>query len=326
MNTYELPGTEWTVSRLAYGCGAIGGTWDTTPLDDGWRAKAFAILDTALEVGINFFDHADVYTFGKSERVFGEYLAANPGLRDAIYIQSKCGLRFENTPARGEPSRYDFSYEHITASVDGILKRLRIDYLDSLLLHRPDPLAEPEEVARAFDALETAGKVRKFGVSNHTALQMAMLRRCVKQPLVIAQLEMSLAQPALVAEGVYANQDRGQPGALATGLLDDCRLHDMQVQAWSPLGGGGFYKTRTAGEAHPKQALIDAVQAVADARGCSAQAVMLAWLLRHPAKVQPILGTLTPERLREAVKADDIKLSRSEWYRLFNAALGRNVP
>jgi predicted oxidoreductase len=326
MNTYELPGTEWTVSRLAYGCGAIGGSWDATPLDGPWRAKAFAILDTALEVGINFFDHADVYTFGKSEQVFGEYLAANPGLRDAIYIQSKCGLRFDNTPAKGDPMRYDFSYEHIMASVDGILKRLRIGYLDSLLLHRPDALMEPEEVARAFDDLERAGKVRRFGVSNHPVMQIELLRRTVRQPLVANQLEMSLPQPALVSAGVFANQDRGQSTALAAGILDYSRLHGMQVQAWSPLGGGGFNKARAPGEMHPKQALIDATETVAKARGCSTQAIMLAWLLRHPAKVQPIIGTLTPERLREAVKADDIELSREEWYGLFDAAIGGKVP
>jgi predicted oxidoreductase len=326
MNTYELPGTGWTVSRLAYGCGAIGGSWDTTSLDDTWRAKAFAILDTALDVGINFFDHADVYTFGKSEQVFGEYLNANPGLRDSIYIQSKCGLRFDNTPSKGDPMRYDFSYEHIMASVDGILKRLCIDYLDAMLLHRPDALMEPEEVARAFDELERAGKVRRFGVSNHTVMQIELLRRSVRQPLVANQLEMSLPQPALVAEGVFANQERGRSTALASGILDYCRLHDMQVQAWSPLGGGDFNKARAPGEVHPKQALIDVVKAVADARGCSAQAIMLAWLLRHPAKVQPILGTLTPERLREAVKADDIELSREEWYGLFDAAIGGKVP
>jgi predicted oxidoreductase len=326
MNTYVMPGTDWTVSRLAYGCGAIGGHWDTTPLDDVWRAKAFAILDTALEVGINFFDHADVYTFGKSEQVFGEYLTANPELREKIYLQSKCGLRFDHTPVKGDPMRYDFSYGHIIASVDGILGRLRVEYLDALLLHRPDALMEPDEVARAFDDLERAGKVRRFGVSNHTVMQIELLRRSVRRPLVVNQLEMSLPQPALVAEGVFANQARGQPSALAAGILDYCRLRDLQVQAWSPLGGGGFNKPLAPGEVHPKQALIEAVKSVADARGCSAQAIMLAWLLRHPAKVQPILGTLTPERLREAVKADALELSREEWYGLFSAALGEKVP
>jgi predicted oxidoreductase len=153
-----------------------------------------------------------------------------------------------------------------------------------------------------------------------------LLRRSVRQPLVANQLEMSLPQPALVAEGVFANQERGRSTALAAGILDYCRLKDMQVQAWSPLGGGGFNQARVAGGVHPKQTLIDAVKSVADARGCSAQAIMLAWLLRHPAKVQPILGTLTPERLRESVKADEIELSREEWYGLFGAAIGGRVP
>lgn len=327
MKTYTLPGTDWEVSRLAYGCGAIGGTWDTTPLDNDWRLKATAILDAVLEAGINVIDHADIYTFGKSEQVFGEYLKANPGLRDAIYIQSKCGIRFENTPSAGDPARYDFSRAHILASVDGILKRLGVEYLDILLLHRPDPLAEPAEIAGAFDELECAGKVRRFGVSNHGVAQMELLRKHVRQPLVVNQLELSLPQPALVAEGVQVNQVRAEPPALATGVLDHCRLHDMQVQAWSPLGGGAFNKpSLPAGQPHPKQALIDTVKAMADARGCAPQALMLAWLLRHPARIQPILGTITPGRLRESVKADDIELGREDWYRLLTAALGRNVP
>lgn len=326
MKTFVLPGTDWKLSRLAYGCGAIGGEWNTTPLDDAWRARAFAILEAALEVGINFFDHADVYTFGKSEQVFGEFLAANPGLRESIYIQSKCGIRFENTPLSGDPARYDFSHGHIMASVDGILKRLGVDYLDLLLLHRPDALVEPEEVARAFDELERAGKVRRFGVSNHSVLQVELLRKFVRQPLVANQLEMSLPQPSLVAEGVHVNVDGGRTWALATGVLDYCRLNDILVQAWSPLGGGRFNKRPATGAPHPQQGLIDAVQAIAAARGCSPQAIMLAWVLRHPARAMPILGTMTPDRLRDSAKAVDIELSREEWYRLLTASLGRNVP
>lgn len=326
MKTYLMADTGRNVSRLAYGCGAIGGEWNTAPLDDAWRKKAFAILDAALEVGINFFDHADVYTFGKSERVFGEYLAANPRLRDSIFIQSKCGVRFENTPGKGDPARYDFSYAHIVASVDGILKRLGIGHLDLLLLHRPDALMEPEEIARAFDELEAAGKVRHFGVSNHTVMQMDLLRRHLRQPLVASQMELSLPRPAMIAAGVVANTERGQPFAAADGILDYCRLHGLQLQAWSPLGGGAFYQQAKSGEPHPRQHLLDALRKTADARGCSPQTIMLAWLLRHPAKIQPILGTLTPERLRETAKADQIDLDRTEWYALFNAALGRNVP
>jgi predicted oxidoreductase len=326
MKTIVLPGTEWEVSQLAYGCGAIGGTWDAAPLDAGWRRKGFAALDAALEAGITFFDHADIYTFGKSEQVFGDWLAARPDLRDSIFIQSKCGIRFEHTPETGDPQRYDFSCEHIVGSVEGSLKRLGIDYLDVLLLHRPDPLGEPEEVARALDELEQSGKVRRFGVSNHTVLQMELLRKHVRQPLAVNQLQLSLAQPALIAEGIYANQDRGETSALATGILDYCRLHGMLVQAWSPLGGGNFFKKREPGEAHPKQALIDAVRTMAEAKGCVPEALFLAWLWRHPAGIQPVIGSITPERIAAMAAAENIELSRNEWYLLLQAAIGRKVP
>jgi Predicted oxidoreductase len=324
MQTIVFPETNWNVSRMAYGCGAIGGTWDTQPLDDSWRIKAFAILDTALEAGINFFDHADIYTFGKSEQVFGEYLKANPELRESIYIQSKCGIRFQNTPDQGDPSRYDFSYEHIIASVEGSLQRLGIEYLDSLLLHRPDMLVEPEEVARAFDQLENDGKVRHFGVSNHSAAQLELLRRNLRQPLLVNQLQFSLAHPWLAAEGAFVNTQRDHTSTLG-GTLDYCRLNGIQIQAWSPVGGGAFYNT-PAGQPHPKQALLDAVRSLAESYNCSDQAIMLSWVLRHPAGIQPILGTITPERLLDSVRADTIQLSRNEWYGLLRASLGEDLP
>ncbi|CAN5826070.1 aldo/keto reductase family oxidoreductase [soil metagenome] len=326
MKTYVLPDTSWNISRLAYGCGAIGGTWDNAPLDADWRATACNILDTAVEVGINFFDHADVYTFGKSEEVFGEFLAKRPGLREQIYLQSKCGLRFQNTPQAGNPYRYDFSSDHIVSSVEGSLRRLGTEYLDVLLLHRPDVLMEPEEVAHAFDVLAAAGKVRRFGLSNHNTSQVELLRKHVSQPLIINQLELSLPQPGLIAEGAFTNMQQLASTPLATGLLDYCRQHKMLVQAWSPLGGGTFYKGNCDGSAHPQQPLLDAIGEIANERGCSSEAIMLAWLLRHPARIQPILGTLNPDRLRNAARADELELSRIEWYALFTAALGRNLP
>ncbi|WP_269525071.1 aldo/keto reductase [Coraliomargarita parva] len=326
MQTFVFPETDWNVTRLAYGCGAIGGHWDTRPLDDSWRQRAFTILDASLEAGINFYDHADIYTYGKSEQVFGEYLKANPDLRESIYIQSKCGIRFANTPNPGTPARYDFSYEHIVESVEGSLRRLGIEYLDTLLLHRPDALMEPEEVARALDDLENDGKVRHFGLSNHSIRQMELLRAYIRQPLLINQLQISLAHPWLIAEGIDVNLHQDTPGSLGTGLLDYCRLHGILVQAWSPVGGGAFYHARAGDEPHPKQALLDLVHTFAESYNCSAQAIMLAWLLRHPACIQPILGTLTPERLQESAQAETIQLSRVEWYQLLQAAIGHPVP
>ena len=181
MKTYTIPQTDLVVSRLAYGCMNIGARWDDAPLTGAEKTAAVEVVAAAYEAGITLFDHADIYTRGKSEAVFAEMWQAIPGLRSEIVLQSKCGIRFADDPHPGVPARYDFSYEHIIASVDGSLRRLRTDYLDILLLHRPDPLAEPDEVARAFDRLHTDGKVHYFGVSNHTAAQIELLRRLIKE-------------------------------------------------------------------------------------------------------------------------------------------------
>ncbi|EIQ00927.1 putative oxidoreductase [Opitutaceae bacterium TAV1] len=313
-----------STSRLIYGCMRIGGAWDASPLTDEQRRAAFAALDAALAAGMTFFDHADIYCRGKSEKVFGDYLRAHPGLRERIVIQSKCGIRFADDPVPGVPARYDFSHDHILRSVDGILQRLGIDQLDSLLLHRPDCLVEPEEVARAFDTLHASGKVRAFGVSNHTGPQIDLLRRYVKQPLVANQLEISLAHAPMITEGFLANQ-RGSVSLLATGMLDYCRLHDITVQAWSPVGGGRLLKTDLPAD-DPLQPVIALLKTMAAGKGVGIDALALAWLLRHPAGIRPVVGTTRPERIASSAQAEHITLSREEWYALLTAARGARVP
>ena len=327
MQTYRIPNTDLTVSRLAYGCMKMGGSWDHTPASADIQQRAQAVVAAALDAGINFFDHADIYTCGKSETVFGSILKTTPGLRDRIVLQSKVGIRFAGDAyLSGEPSRYDFSAAHIVRSTEAILQRLQCSHLDLLLLHRPDPLVEPAEVAQAFDALHSTGKVRYFGVSNHTPAQIELLRQQLRQPLVINQLEFSLAQPALVAEGVLANQP-ATSSAHATGILDYCRLNHIFVQAWSPVGGGKFL--RTAAEAtvanplHPAAALV---AALATAKNTTPEAILLAWILRHPAGIQPIIGSTQAERVRASVRADELTLTREEWYTLLAAAVGKKVP
>ncbi|MDQ4076692.1 MAG: aldo/keto reductase, partial [Chloroflexota bacterium] len=236
MKTYRVPETELDVSRIGYGCMGLG-SWDQTPITDAEKSKAAEVVTTAFEQGINLFDHADIYALGKAEAVFGEVLQQMPELRDNIVIQSKCGIRFRDDPRPGAPARYDFSYDHIIRSVEGSLQRLQTDYLDILLLHRPDPLVEPEEVARAFDELQRSGKVRYFGVSNHTAGQIALLQNSIDQPLVINQIELNLLHAHPINEGVIANQEGGEYTA-AAGTLDYCRLHDIMLQAWSPVARG----------------------------------------------------------------------------------------
>ena len=320
MQTYSVPNTDLRWSRLGYGCMQLGGKWDDSPLGQAERTRAAAMLDAALEAGITLFDHADIYTRGKSEAVFGEVLAQRPGLRQQIVLQSKCGIRFGNDPVPGAPGRYDFSAEHILRSVEGSLRRLQTDYLDVLLLHRPDPLVEPEEVARAFDALHAAGKVRYFGVSNHNPGQMALLQKHLRQPLVANQLELNLIHAQMIEDGVLVNQNANTYTG-QTGVLDYCRLHGLQVQAWAPVANGRLMDPPRGADERTRKAAA-AVRQLAEARGTTREAIALAWLLRHPAGIQPIIGTTKPERLRQSVLADAVALSREEWYGLWVAARG----
>nr|WP_298132638.1 aldo/keto reductase [uncultured Pseudoxanthomonas sp.] len=310
-------------SRIAYGCMQLSRAWDATPVSADERRHAQRLIETALANGITLFDHADIYARGKSEQVFGDVLRASPGLRERMVLQSKCGIRFADDPP-GAPGRYDFSHAHIVGSVEGSLSRLGVDHLDVLLLHRPDALVEPEDVARAFDALHAAGKVRHFGVSNHTPGQIDLLRRYVRQPLVANQVELSLLHHHLIDDGVVANTT-GHAYASAAGTLDHCRLHDIRVQAWSPLAGGRL--ATTSEFADPViRATSTLLRQLAEEKGVTPEAVQLAWLLRHPAGIQPIVGTTDPVRLVACCAADSVTLSREEWYALFTAARGDRVP
>ncbi len=324
MRTYRIPQTTTDVSRIAYGCMNIGGSWDRSPLTDAEISRASRAVHAALEGGITLFDHADIYCRGKSEEVFGAVLRSSPGLRAKMVLQSKCGIRVAGDPVPGLPGRYDFSAGHILASVEGSLRRLGTETLDVLLLHRPDPLVEPEEVARAFDALHRSGKVRSFGVSNHTAGQIELLRSAVDQPLVINQVELSLLHHHLVNEGVIA--DRNEAGSpRAEGTLDYCRLHNILIQAWAPVAGGQLFDPAPDAEGRVRAA-SELVAAMAAEKGTSSEAVALAWLLRHPAHIQPIIGTTQPGRIAASCLADGVELSREEWYALFTAGRGAKVP
>ena len=322
MKTYHLPGTDLPITRLAYGCMGLAG-WDANPPTAADRARAAQMLAVTLEQGINFFDTADIYGRTKCETVFGEALRQLPGVRDRILIQTKCGIRFQDDPP-GAPARFDFSYEHILESVDGSLRRLQTDHIDVLLLHRPDALVVPEEVARAFDQLQTGGKVLHFGVSNHSPMQIELLKKYVKQPLVANQLEFNLLHANLADLGIYVNQTAARYTA-ADGLLDYCRLHNILVQAWSPVAGGRLIDPPA--KASPQvRAAAAAVASLAEAKHTSREAIALGWILRHPAGIQPIVGTARPERLRASCLADQVELSRDEWYALLEAARGAPLP
>jgi predicted oxidoreductase len=320
MQTYRLGTSDLNVSRIGYGCMLIGGSWDDAPLTDSVRKTARQSVQTALDAGINFFDHADIYCNGKSEEAFAELWKDSPHLRQQIYLQTKCGIRFA-TP----PGRYDFSYEHIINSVEGSLRRLQTDYIDVLLLHRPDPLVETEEVARAFDELFRSGKVRWFGVSNHTAAQMELLRKFLNQPIVTNQVEFNLIHTQLLDEGIVFNQNNSRL-TRNEGALEYCRSHNITLQAWSPVAGGRLTgKSRPNDASHIQEAAKQVAQMAAD-KGVTPEAILIAWILRHPARIQPLLGTTNPERILAACEAEQVSLTREEWYQLFIAGRGESLP
>ncbi|MCH8537397.1 MAG: aldo/keto reductase [Alkalimonas sp.] len=320
--TFPLQQSWPTLSRLVFGCMHLGGSWDQSSLNSEDRHKAFAALETALEQGINCFDHADIYTHGKSEQVFGEFLRQQPLAREQLLIQSKCGIRFADEQHVG---RYDFSSQHIRSSVEASLRRLQTDYLDLLLLHRPDPLMQPEQVAEVFSQLQHEGKVRAFGVSNMAWPQLQLLQRHLAEPLAVNQLQMSLADHHWLEETVLTGMPMGANVHFAAGTVEYCQLHAIQLQAWGSLAQGLYSGGRSA-ETAAEQATALLVQQLAAAYQTSAEAVVLAWLMRHPAMIQPVIGTLSPKRIKACQQALSVELSREHWYQLYVTARGQPLP
>ena len=269
-----------------------------------------ALIECDLMCGIRFFDHADIYGGdGRCEQLFGEVLAGRPELREQMIIQTKCGIR---------EGLYDFSKEHILRSVEGSLRRLRCERIDVLLLHRPDVLMEPEEVAEAFEQLHTSGKVAHFGVSNQSAAQMELLRRTVGRPIEVTQLQFGPAWTAMVDAGVLVNT--AFPGAVTRdgGALDYCRLEGIAVQAWSPYQFGLIEGAFWGEERY--RGLCEKLRALGERHGVGPGAAALAWTLRHPALSQVVIGTTKEERVRDAARAGEVSLSREEWYEVYRAA------
>lgn len=326
MEKISLTGTDLRVSRLCAGCMGLGGGWEKgVALTKEHERQAQEFLDAALALDINFFDHANIYAVSRAEEVFGRALRGRPGLREKIVIQSKCGIRWAGDPP-GTPQRFDFSFEHILSSVDATLQRLGSDYLDILLLHRPDVLWDGGEIARAFEALKKAGKVRYFGVSNQNRFQMEYLQSFLPDPLVANQLQMSLLHNGFAEVGISFNQaSPGYPDGWE-GVLEYCRMNGVSLQAWSPLDRGaltGGDLSKLPASARKAAALL---QEYALAHDVPAEAVALAWLLKHPAAIVPVTGTSRPDRLAACAKSLDVTLSREEWYTLFEAARGKPMP
>lgn len=303
MYKIELGKTGLQVPTVAVGCMRISNMTDQ---------EISSFIDTALENGGNFFDHADIYGKGKSEEVFGR--AISPSLREKLIIQTKCGIR---------PGRFDFSYEHIINSVDGSLKRLGTEYIDVLLLHRPDTLMEPEEVAKAFDELKSAGKVRHFGVSNQNPYQIQLLESRMNMPVCANQLQFSIMHAPMIQSGINVNMYNDSAVNRDGGILEFCRLHKITIQPWSPMQFGFFEGCFIDHEKFPE--LNKTLESIGSKYGVSKTTVAFAWILRHPAKMQPVTGTTNPARLADCLKASEITLTREEWYEIYRGA-GNVLP
>lgn len=279
--------------------------------------EAEKVIRNAVELGVNFFDNATCYSGGEAETRFGDAFVNTGIRREDVIIQSKCGLCFER-------NEFDWTKENILSSVEDSLRRMKTDYLDVLLLHRPDLIYEPEEVAAAFDQLEKDGKVRYFGVSNVPPYLLEVLKRYVRQPLVFNQLQLSLEQSQLIDQTLYINNQTTERSIdRDNGLLDYCRLHDITIQAWSPLQYGFFQGCFVDDPKFPE--LNEALQEIGEKYGISKSAAAIAWILRHPARMQAIVGTMNPEHLRDICGAAKAELTHQEWYRLYLAS-GKKLP
>jgi len=291
--------------RLIYGCMRIAGDRSAPALEQGKRAVLFA-----YESGFRQFDHADIYGHGACESLFGEVLREIPGMREEIRITSKCGIRRAGDPTAGDPGRYDFSREYILRSVRGSLQRLGTGYLDTLLLHRPDYLMNPEEVAAAFEELKQSGLVRSFGVSNFTPSQVSLLQHFCPFPLVSHQLEINIHRTE----------------AFRDGTLDQCMMLGMIPEAWSPLKGVAYPVKQEGFNEEGSQRIFRVLQSQADNYGKETWVILLAWLLKHPSGIRPVIGTTQPERIRRSLESLQMEYDRSDWYRLLEARNGFPVP
>ncbi|MDX2140517.1 MAG: aldo/keto reductase [Chloroflexota bacterium] len=305
MKFVPLANCDLQASEISLGCMRIADMSD---------ADIAHLIHTSLDEGINFFDHADIYGGGRAESRFAEALGMNASLREKMILQSKCGIR---------KGFFDFSKEHILASVDGSLQRLQTDYLDVLLLHRPDALVEPEEVAEAFTILHDSGKVRYFGVSNQNPMQIELLTKFVKQPIIFNQLQLSITNTGMIDAGLNVNMEIDPSIDRDGSILDYCRLKQITIQPWSPFQYGFFEGVFLDNDKFPE--LNQCIDRIAAEKGVTNTAIAIAWLLRHPARMQPIVGTTNAQRVKDICKASDITLSRPEWYEIYRAA-GNVLP
>lgn len=307
---------------LIYGCMGLGGSWDKNPLTTDDQKKADEIIETALSAGIKHFDHADIYTFGKAEKVFGNFLNRNRSLREKLFIQSKTGIVLKGGPMQS--SIYNLSKNYVISQVDQILSRLKINYLDALLLHRPDPLTSMGELAESLQALKNSEKVKAFGVSNMSTDQIGLLQSYLEEPLITNQIELNLAHSMLLDLEVWVNREESPKEMGLRGLLSYSQRHNLSLQAYSPLAQGYYSKSNFSEEKDKKTALF--LKEMAEKYQTSMSGILLAWLWKIPTNIQPIIGTTNLERIKESVDSMNVSLSREDWYALWILAKGTKLP
>lgn len=314
MQSMPLGVSPLSAGRLAYGCWRLAGTWNPTQATPEGHAAGRRAAIAAFEAGYTLFDNADIYCQGRAEQIFGEVLKEVSGMRSRVVVVTKGGIRPGGDPQPDSPGRYDFSTDHIIRACEGSLRRLGVDTIDLYLLHRPDYLADPDEVAAAFVKLRDAGKVRFFGVSNFRPTLVTVLQSVCPMPLVAHQVEISLAKTV----------------AFTDGTLDQCLIERLTPMAWSPLAagllGGGAKDLLPSQRGYRLDGLLPVIDDIAQAHGTTRIVIALAWLLKHPSKIMPIIGSTNPERIREAAHAVDVEMTREEWYRLLIAAHGEPMP
>jgi len=314
MKTQKIGLSDLVSTRLSYGCMRVAGTWTPADITAEMREKGKKAIVTAYEAGYTLYDHADIYCRGECEAIHGEVMRDVPSMRKDIVIATKCGIRFPGEPTPASPHRYDFSAEHILWSCEQSLKRLGVETIDIYQLHRPDLLMNPPEIAEAFTKLRDQGKVKTFGVSNFLPSFVSALQSALSFPLIVNQVEIHL----------------GRLDCFYDGTLDQCIEKHITPLSWSPLGGGWLGTGGTVKADHPqaevRTKLLATLDEIAAKYGVSRTVMSLAWLLKHPSGIIPIVGSCNPDHIVDAVKADDVDLDREDWYRILVAARGAGLP
>ncbi|MFI7483577.1 aldo/keto reductase family oxidoreductase [Kocuria sp. M1R5S2] len=316
-------------SRLIYGCMTIGGTWDAAPPTAATVDRARAAVRAALDAGITDFDHADIYAHGKSEAVFGQLLEEDPDLARRAALQTKCGIRLPgNTAAPGAPAHYRLDRDTIRSSLEGSLRRLRVDSVERLMLHRPDPLSDPLEVAATLDELRREGLIRSVGLSNMSLRQVSLYQQLLATPVTAVQIELSLRHRSFVERQILVNHVEGAEHSFPEGVLEYCAADGIEVQAWGALARGLYSGAPIPPEDQHAAATAHTVEEIAAEHGTTREAVVLAWLMRHPGGIRPVVGTTDPERIAACTEAEALvpRLGHEQWYTLLNAARGASVP